>query len=62
MSARLEKIVYATYKINMDTMEIFEIDEQFTKFLGYTKEDVERDHLTLMDLIFEEDSKNYFSI
>ena len=60
MSARLEKIVYATYKINMDTMEIFEIDEQFTKFLGYTKEDVERDHLTLMDLIFEEDSKSYF--
>ena len=43
-------------------MEIFEIDEQFTKFLGYTKEDVERDHLTLMDLIFEEDSKNYFSM
>lgn len=62
MGTRIDDVVYSKYTIDLKTMEIVEIDEQFTRFLGYTKEDIKSRKLTLSDLIFEEDQKEYFAL
>lgn len=62
MGVRVDEVVYSQYVVDMETLKIIEIDEQFTEFLGYTKEDVKAQNLRLTDLIFEEDQERYFSL
>lgn len=62
MKARVDSVVYAKYKHDNDIGKIIEIDKQFTRFLGYTMEDIESQGIGLEDLIFEEDKDTYFPL
>ena len=56
----LEYITYAKFKINYEAgMRIYDVDENFTRLLGYTKSDIDETGITLMDIIPEEDWEEY---
>lgn len=59
MGSNTEKVIYSKYYMRGDTLEITEIDDQFTSMLGYTMEDIREHHYTLFDLIPPEDLEEY---
>lgn len=60
-SSFVNEIEYAMYKLD-EKMRIIQIDEQFSKMTGYTKEDIQEHEIFQADLIFEEDQEQYFSM
>lgn len=61
-NSRVDGVIYAKYKHDDNLDRIIEIDEQFTRFLGYTMEDITAQDIGLMDLIFEEDKEVYSAL
>jgi diguanylate cyclase (GGDEF)-like protein/PAS domain S-box-containing protein len=55
----IEEITYSKYKIIAETFSIVEIDDSFTKMLGYTMQDIIDNQMKLMDIMLEEDWEEY---
>lgn len=56
---RVHDMHYTRYLLD-DSMQITTVDDNFEYLTGYTREEVQRLHLTQRDLIFEEDRDEYF--
>lgn len=64
MGTRNREIIYSKYVVDVTPgadMRVVSIDDQFTAFLGYTKEDIEAGPVTLPSLIPEQDREEYFA-
>ena len=64
MGTRNREIIYSKYVVDMtpgSDMKVVAIDDQFTAFLGYTKEDIKAGNVTLPSLILEQDREDYFA-
>lgn len=58
MERYIRNIEYSTYFLD-NNMVIYNIDKEFTKITGYTKEDIKNNKITQTDLIVEEDRLGY---
>lgn len=60
-SSYLREIIYGTYEID-NCFNILAIDKTFELITGYTKEDVEKQRLSHLDLIPKEDVNEYLNL
>lgn len=59
MKNNTERVIYSKYYMDCDTYRIEKIDDEFTRMLGYTIEDILENQYTLFDLVPREDLAAY---
>ena len=58
VSRNVHLMAYSIYFID-EQYRIVQVDDRFQAITGYSREDVKKEKLTLLSLIFEEDRKEY---
>lgn len=62
MDSKQDLVIYSRYTMDTGSLRILKVDAEFTRMLGYTQEDVEKQKLTQKDIMFREDWDDYVEL